>query len=183
MALGDWRQEAVREWVLAFKHGGRRDLAGPLGFLLARRWARSEGVGERGEIGEHGEKEGARRRGFSGRVLLVPVPLHPLRLAERGYDQAWLLAREVSERSGVAVRRVLRRCRWTATQGAPGARSRVANVRGAFRLARGGEGEIEGARVWLVDDVTTSASTVNACAAELLGAGAREVGVLCVGRA
>ena len=72
VALGDYRaDEALRAWVLALKHGGRRDLAPPLGRALARRL----------------------RAAFGGRALLVPVPLHPLRRLERGYDQARALAR------------------------------------------------------------------------------------------
>ena len=164
VTLADYRRQPVaREWILAFKHGGRRELAVALGWALARRLA------------ERTEPTRARR-------ILVPVPLHPLRHLERGYDQAWLLAREVGIQSGVRARRLLRRRRWSPPQGAPGARSRAANVRDAFaRRARAAE-ELEGAEVWLVEDVVSSGATAGEGARELRRAGARDVSVLCLAR-
>ena len=164
LTLADYRrQPVVREWILPFKHGGRRDLAVPLGWALARRLAEGGGAGRQ-------------------RRLLVPVPLHPLRRLERGHDQARLLAREVAIHGRLAWAPALRRRRWTPPQGAPGARSRAANVRDAFAaLPRWGR-EVEGAEVWLVDDVVSSGATAGACARELRRLGARTVSVLCVAR-
>jgi ComF family protein len=170
VALADYRaQVELREWLLALKHGGRADLAGPLGRALARRWLRAE---SRDEI---------------VRGVLVPVPLHPVRRFERGYDQALLLARAIGRESGARVIRALARNRATATQGSPGAVSRAANVHGAFERARWTRGLELALRdatcVWLVDDVVTSGSTVRECARVLRRCGAREVAVLAVARA
>ena len=73
---------------------------------------------------------------LDGDTALVSVPLHPRRRLERGYDQAALLAAAAAGRTGLTVVRALARVRDTTPQGAPGARSRRANVRGAFRARR-----------------------------------------------
>lgn len=158
----DYRAEGAADWLLRFKHGGRRDLAVPLAQVLATACARA----------------GVR----AGRALLVPVPLHPARRLERGHDQAALLAAEL-EALGLGHRApLLRRVRATPAQGAPDAASRAANVRGAFAVRRPGR-LARGATIWLVDDVLTTGSTAAACARALRRAGAREVGVLAVARA
>ncbi len=167
-ALGAYRSGANGTWLLALKYGGRADLAAPLGALLAARLA-AEPVAE-----------SSRQR------LLVPVPLHAARRFERGYDQAWQLARHAAEAAGLTALRALRRVRSTPMQGALGTVSRSANVRGAFAPARSWlsrTGRIAGAEVWLVDDVVTSGSTAAECARILRRLGAAHVGVLCVARA
>ena len=164
VALGDYRDPPVlREWILAFKHGGRPALAAPLGRLLARRLAAADGL--------------------DGEPVLVPVPLHPLRRLERGFDQALLLASEVSRRLDVPCRRALWRVRSTPPQGEPHAGGRASNVRGAFRLHPEERRHVEGRRVWLVDDVLTSGATAEACARVLRRGGARRVSALVLGRA
>lgn len=161
--LGDYGAGApLRDWILALKHGGRRDLARPLGEGLARLLGQATA---------------------DPCPLLVPVPSHPLRRMERGYDPAWLLAREAARAlPGARARRLLRRRRDTTPQGEPGARSRAANVRGAFR-ARPWAGDLSGREVWLVDDVWTSGATLRECARALGRCGARRVGGLVVARA
>ncbi len=163
VAVGPYRDSsALREWILAFKHGGRRELATPLAALLAAAWVRAGGV-----------PPGA---------VLVSVPLHPLRRLERGYDQARLLCDELADALDLAHVPALRRRRWTAPQGAAGASSRRANVQGAFALARRQAPRLAGRALWLVDDVVTSGATVRACAEELRRARAAEVSVLCLAR-
>jgi ComF family protein len=165
VALGDWRSDAgLREAVLAFKHGGRVDLAWPLAVELAAR----VGALETG--------------GLAGSVL-VPVPLHPLRRLERGYDQAARLARALAAEGSAELARALRRVRWTPPQGSALGRSRQANVRTAFALRRSQVAALHAREVWLVDDVVTSGATARACARLLRRAGARRVGVLCLARA
>ena len=163
LAFGPYRRgSALREWILAFKHGGRRELARPLGAVLAR------------ELSAAGEWRDA---------LLVPVPLHPLRRLERGYDQAALLSVELAEASGLDVAPVLRRRRWTPPQGAAGARSRAANVHEAFEVAERHKRVLARRVVLLVDDVVTSGATVAACAAALRAARPSEVSVVALARA
>ena len=93
---------------------------------------------------------------------LVPVPLHPNRLATRGYNQAALIALELGALWDVPVwTHVLARVRDTPAQQAAGRRDRRINVAGAFAAT----GPLPGAaRVAIVDDVVTTGATVNACA-------------------
>jgi len=108
------------------------------------------------------------------RALLVPVPLHPRRRSERGFDQALWLARRMAPRLSQEVAPdVLQRVRVTLPQGDPRVTSREQNVDGVFSLRR--RRAIQGRRLILVDDVFTSGATLRACAAVLRAAGASEV--------
>jgi len=109
---------------------------------------------------------------LDGADAVVPVPLHRARERDRGFNQA----RELARHLGVPVLDALVRARKTAAQADLPASRRTANVHGAFRLARGVQ--IEGLTLVLVDDVSTTGATLNACAAPLLDAGAVEVRAL-----
>lgn len=111
-------------------------------------------------------------------TVLVPVPLHPRRLAERGFNQAALLARAVAEAWGVPVREDLRRERDTPPQTGRSAAARRSNVARAFAAVHPFHGDV----VVLVDDVVTTGATARACARALLAAGAHEVRVLSAAR-
>ena len=118
------------------------------------------------------------------RALLVPVPLSSARLRERGYNQSALLARALAPRWGVAMDDdALERTRATRTQTRLTPGERLANVRGAFRATAGAPERVRGKHVVLVDDVVTTAATLNACAAALFAAGARIVSYVTFGRA
>ena len=123
-----------------------------------------------------------RMRAAGGEVLqgadvVVPVPLHRARERERGFNQAHEFARHL----GVRMTEALVRTRETAAQADLPATRREVNVRGAFALRNGIS--VEGLIVVLVDDVSTTGATLNACAAPLLAAGAQEVRALTAARA
>ncbi len=104
---------------------------------------------------------------------LVPVPLHERRLRERGYNQAELLARELSTRMGLPMHTdLVQRIGDGPSQ--LDAADRRANVEHAFEAA----GSARGLRLMLVDDVATTGSTLNACARVLIESGARRVGAI-----
>ena len=105
--------------------------------------------------------------------LIVPVPLHPARQRERGFNQAELLALELHQRCGLPLGKVLQRTRYTTTQTQFDRRERMENLRGAFRLRRGCN--VQGLRMLLVDDVLTTGSTLSECASVLKKAGALSV--------
>lgn len=113
-------------------------------------------------------------------TTLVPVPLHPKRLAERGYNQAAVLASAFAKQYRLAASpRLLARKRETARQVGKNREERLANARDAF-LVRGNARQN---RVILVDDVVTTGATVRACAQALRQAGIELGGVLALARA
>ena len=106
--------------------------------------------------------------------LVVPVPLHPTRLVQRGYNQSALLARPVAKARGLPfLPRALERVRDTPMQSTLDREERLANLERAF-AARDFR-RLRGRRVLLVDDVRTTGSTLRACAGALHEVGARHV--------
>lgn len=150
--------DASRQLVLAFKHGGRIALAPMLAQLMA-----------------------ARLRDVGPGWLIVPVPLHRWRIWARGYNQSALLAGELARLTGATlVVDALVRRRHTPSLGTLGREERAKVVEGAIAPHPRRAGRIEGARVLLVDDVLTTGATTNACIAALTGA--REVKIACFAR-
>jgi competence protein ComFC len=113
--------------------------------------------------------------------LIVPVPLHPARQRERGFNQASLLAESLS--AGIALRStpVLERIRYTTTQTTLDRSERMENLRNAFRLRK--KADVRGLRVLLIDDVLTTGSTLSECARVLKRAGAISVHAATAARA
>ena len=142
---------AVRLAIHQFKYRHLKAMAAPLGQLLADYWRSYPLPGE----------------------ALVPVPLHPKRLRERGYNQASLLAREMGKLTGLpAVEGSLLRIRDTVTQArTASAAERRSNVRDAFACQQ----ELHGEKILLIDDVCTTGATLDACAMALRAAGAGSV--------
>ena len=115
--------------------------------------------------------------------LLLPVPLSDARLRERGYNQAWELARRVARRLRCpADARLLLRVRDTPHQLAFPPAERAGNVRAAFAVDPRRSGELRGRSVALVDDVMTTGATAAEIARVLLQAGAAQVQVWAVAR-
>jgi ComF family protein len=118
---------------------------------------------------------------FTPQTLLVPVPLHPRRQRERGFNQSEHIARALGRRTGLPVlARTLVRRRDTPPQTGLTAAQRRQNVSGAF--AARASSTLQGRTVILIDDVLTTGATVRACGAALLRAGAAAVRVLTVAR-
>lgn len=121
------------------------------------------------------------------RALVVPVPLAPARERARGYNQAERLATALATRWGIPAQpAVLRRLGSGAraesqTRLTPTERS--GNVKGCFAVPEDRRPELRGAHVILVDDVVTTAATLNACAEGLVAGGARIVSYVTFGRA
>jgi ComF family protein len=111
---------------------------------------------------------------------LIPVPLHPSRLRERGFNQALELARPVSQRLKVPLTPGLcRRIRHTEVQSRLDARSRQRNLRGAFKVTA----PVAGLDVAILDDVVTTGATVAALASALREAGVNGIRVWSLARA
>lgn len=117
------------------------------------------------------------------RTALVPVPLAPKRERERGFNQSERIAVALARHLGVPVwRDVLHRTAFTTSQTRLTPEQRLHNVAGAFRVS-GGAARVRGAHVLLVDDVVTTAATLNACAAALFAGGIRIISYVTFGRA
>ncbi len=114
------------------------------------------------------------------RTLLVPVPLHQEKLAERGFNQAELMAQYISKKSGIPHKNYLKRDKKTESQVKLSGIERRTNLIGAFVCTN--KRSIVGKDILLVDDVTTTYSTLNECAKELLASGAKKVYGLVVSR-
>ncbi len=152
----------VAEGISKFKYGGTTRLAKPLGSLLTS-FADPE---------------------FSYRSYdrIIPVPLHPRRLRQRGYNQSLLLAREVSRKYLIPLDFTsLARVRPTPPQTRLSGAERRKNIRGAFAVQD--PGPLVKTSVLLIDDVFTTGATVEECSKVLLRAGVNRVDVLTLARA
>jgi ComF family protein len=152
-AIGEY-DGTLRDIIHALKYDRRRSLARPLGRLLAVR-----GVAA-----------------LSGADAAVPVPLHRSRKRARGFNQAAEIARHLA----LPSLDILKRTRATVSQTDLPAHERQANVKGAFALRS--RADVNGLVVVLVDDVSTTGATLEACARTLVDAGAREVRAVTVAR-
>ena len=148
-------QEPLRSFIHALKYGGNTRLAQPLGELLAQAY-RTLGIRADG---------------------LVPVPLHSERYRQRGYNHAALLAQVCAAKTGVPLfENMLTRHRATLAQVGLKPHERQQNVQGAFSCAPEFlGGQLHGRVLLLIDDVSTTHSTLEACAAPLFAAGAASV--------
>ncbi len=115
--------------------------------------------------------------------LIIPVPLHPERERERGFNQALLLAKELSRLSSLPLdeHSVVRRVHTERHRAGMDAKARRQSVAEAFTVRH--PKSVAGQLVLLVDDVFTTGATVSACASALKEAGAAEVFVLTIARA
>jgi len=113
--------------------------------------------------------------------VIVPVPLHPTRQRERGFNQAGLLAELLSAQTSIRCKPLLERTRYTTTQTALDRSERMENLHNAFRLRK--NANVRGLRVLLVDDVLTTGSTLNECARILKRSGAFSVHAATAARA
>ena len=160
-AVARYEGETTRALVNRLKYYDRHDLAAPMGRWMARAGA---------EL-------------LADADLIVPTPLHRLRLAERRFNQAALLAAPIARESAVPLETlVLERVKATAPQVGLSRAQRAENLSGAFRVDPGFAGRIAGANVVLVDDVLTTGATANAAARALLRAGAARVDLLVFAR-
>jgi ComF family protein len=150
---------AAREAIHRLKYDGLAALAIPLGAALADAWREQPCAAD----------------------VVVPVPLHRRRQAERGFNQSALLAREFARRLALPLdETALSRQRATRPQVDLGAEERKENVRGAF-VATGRA--LSGKSVLLIDDVCTTGATLEACAVAMYAGGARRVCALTLARA
>jgi ComF family protein len=143
------------------KYDGNTRLAVPLGLLLARAFQ---------HFSMHAD-------------MLIPVPLHSQRQKHRGFNHASLLAEVCSAKVGVPMKEnVLIRHRPTVAQVELHPGERYQNVAGAFICSSSAKNILNGRKILLIDDVSTTGATLEACATPLFDAGAHEVWGLVLAR-
>jgi ComF family protein len=153
--------DVSRDLVLSLKYQGRRD-----GLTVLGGWMANAGRELAADAG-----------------LIVPVPLHYIRLVRRGFNQSAWLAAELSRQSGVRLSvDALKRVKRTPIQGGLSAEGRRRNVQGAFRVRKARAGLVKDQKILLVDDVLTTGATAEACARTLRRAGAACVDVITLAR-
>jgi len=156
----DYGHPLVSTALHAFKYRSLEPLAKPLSLLFIRAVS-SSGL----PLPDH----------------IFPVPLHPWRLRYRGFNQSELLGRSLATSllPGITIpfdAAILIRHRFTLPQQKmPDAASRKHNIENAFSIPRPMHSAIKGKSFWLIDDITTTSSTLDACAQTLKQAGAQKV--------
>ena len=153
--------------VHSFKYRGKIQLARPLGLVLFAAYL---------QFWRHEEMD-----------YVIPVPLHPKRFRNRGFNQAYLLVRDWNAMSArgfpipLVMRDLLVRNRWTAPQAGLRRKERMVNLKNAFSVVD--TETVVGKNLLLVDDVYTTGTTAEECATVLMKAGADRVDVLTLARA
>jgi len=155
-------EEPLRSYIHALKYDGNTRLAQPLGMLLAQAY-RALGIRTDG---------------------IVPVPLHSERYRQRGYNHAALLARVCAAQTNLPLfENMLIRHRATLSQVGLAPWERQQNVQGAFSCAPAyANRPLRGRTILLIDDVSTTSFTLEACASPLFAAGVAAVYALVLAR-
>lgn len=150
---GLFTYQSMAESMYRFKYAGRREYARFYGEQIVKRLGRTI-------------------RGWKADAL-VPVPVHAARRRERGYNQAEVLAGEISRRTGIPVEgRLLRRVKKTLPQKFLNDRERQNNLKRAFKISRN---DVKLKTVIIIDDIYTTGSTIDACAVVLRNAGIEKI--------
>jgi ComF family protein len=147
-------EDGVRQTIHRLKYDDRHSLVATLARLMADFWRANPMPAD----------------------LLIPVPLHPARQRERGYNQSDLLARALGDMINLPVVTTgFRRVRHTQPQVDLHSADRRENVQGAFVFQSRGGVAVRGRRIVVIDDVCTTGSTLEACSIALKSAGASAV--------
>lgn len=152
-----------RAVVFSLKYDGRADIARTVGEIMADRMLAEYSCSELQSMYD----------------LLIPVPVHPRKKNIRGYNQASLIAGELSKRIGIRTDdSILTRIKDTHIMRSLGPDERRENIRGAFGIRPRYLKEVTGKRILIIDDIFTTGATIDEIASELKLAGARRVDFL-----
>ena len=145
----------VKRCICLFKYEGKTRLSNVLGSVMAEYAARNNG--DLGPID-----------------MIVPVPLHPVKLRERQFNQSELIAEHLAKRFNKKLEKNwLRRIKYTAPQTGLSREQRLRNLKGAFLVIK--EARFADKSVLLIDDVATTGATLHECAKTIKSAGAKKV--------
>jgi ComF family protein len=152
IVAANYESGPTREMIHHLKYSGFNELSELLGELIVQRLSFES---------------------LSDDVILVPVPLHINKQTKRGFNQSELIAQYVSNRTKIPFKNALLRIRQTESQVGLSGDERRSNLEGAFQCNK--KSSVAGKTIFLVDDVTTTYSTLNECAKELKSSGAKKV--------
>ncbi len=147
-------EDIVKRCICLLKYDGKHDLSKPLGNLMS--------------------EYAARNLKLDDIDLLVPVPLHPVKLRERQFNQSELIAGHLAKRFNKKLERDwIKRIKYTPAQAGLSREQRLRNIKGAFLVRR--DSDFKGKNVLLIDDVMTTGATLHECAKAIKSAGAGKV--------
>jgi len=147
-------EDIVKKCICLFKYEGKTSLAQILGAVMT----------------EYAE----RNMNFNAIDMIVPVPLHPVKLRERQFNQSELIAERLAKKFNKKLEKNwLKRIRYTPSQTGLSREQRLRNLKGAFLTKN--EADFAGKTVLLIDDVMTTGATLHECAKTLKSAGAKKV--------
>lgn len=147
--------------ILPFKHGDKTQIA----HFLAK------------------QLDSTGKTSFKNADLIIPVPLHKDRFKKRKYNQAGILASNLSKISKIPVNHfILERIKATKSQGHLTTKQRLKNITGAFKVNPKLKHLIKDKNIILIDDVITTSSTINECAKVLKKSGAKKIEVLAIAK-
>lgn len=162
----------IKEMIHGFKYQGLTELGPMLGELIVERL--KDRLPVKGTVPSRGLSPGRHD------LLITPVPLHKKKQSQRGFNQAELIAKYVSRKLEIPGELVLERTRETDSQVKLSGEKRRQNLVGAFKINK--PDLAIGRTILLVDDVTTTGSTLNECAKVLKTAGAKAVWGVAIAR-
>ncbi|MEL6157746.1 MAG: ComF family protein [Cyanobacteria bacterium J06623_5] len=170
----------LKQAILALKYRGRPDVARVLGTALGKQW-----LSQSSQLSTpFTPQTPPSRKPLQHALCVVPIPLHPSRQAQRGYNQATLIAKAFCQATGLPLLvNGLRRVQNTQPQHQLGLLSRQKNLSQAFQIGSQQWQRPSQPNVLLIDDIYTTGTTVNSAASVLASAQIKTVGVLTLARA
>ncbi len=157
--FAEYKNDLLKKLIIKFKYNFLKDVSGILGGLLHRSLS-------------------ARFKDF----VLVPVPANRARINYRGYNQALLLAAELSKKSGLEVMDCLLRIGDLKQQATLKKAQRIENVKGSVSVKDEFEDSLKGKKILLIDDIATTCQTLNECSKVLKKAGVKYICALTLAR-
>jgi len=146
--------DIVKRCICLMKYGGKRQLSDTLGGLMT----------------EYAE----RNMNFNSIDMFVPVPLHPVKLRERQFNQSDLIAGHLAQKFNKKLEnKWIKRIRYTPQQAGLSRDKRFRNIKGAFLVRQ--DADFYGKSVMLIDDVMATGATLHECAKAIKSAGAKKV--------
>lgn len=180
-----YEEGPIREMIHNFKYNGVTELSDELAKVLYQALSRYHCVPKTKQsikIRLPRPRQARSRDDTLEFDIITFVPLHPRRLAQRGFNQAEILAQKIAEKTTIECLPLLKRTKHRLRQVQMTAKKRRENLKGVFELRSKKYEEFKNKRILIIDDIATTGTTLNECARALKEAGAKEIWGLVVAR-